>query len=77
MKISDESARQGWVPIAVTVQQAAAITGMSVDVIRRAINAKKLVAHYPTSRPIVLVDELRAWIASSPTDSAAERRRRR
>lgn len=63
-------------PIAVTVQQAAAMTGMSVDVIRRAINAKNLVAHYPTSRPVVLVDELRAWIKSTPTDSVADRRRR-
>jgi hypothetical protein len=64
-------------PIAVTVQQAAAMTGMSVDVIRRAINSKNLVAHYPTSRPVVLVDELRAWVKASPTESVADKRRRR
>ena len=52
------------------------MTGMSVDVIRRAINAKRLVAHYPTSRPVILVGELRDWIAASPTESVAERRRR-
>lgn len=61
-------------PIAVTVQQAAAMTGMSVDVIRRAINGKHLVAHYPTSRPVVLVEELRAWIKSSPTEYNARHR---
>lgn len=60
-------------PLAVTVQQAASMTGMSTDVIRRAVNTGNLVAHYPTARPVILVDELRAWIASSPTES---RRRR-
>lgn len=60
-------------PVAVTVQQAAQMTGMSTDVIRRAVNTGNLVAHYPTARPVILVDELRNWISSSPTES---RRRR-
>lgn len=50
------------------VQGAAAATGISVDVLRRAIRAGDLVAHYPTSKPLILADDLRAWIASAPTE---------
>lgn len=61
--------------ISLTLDGAAAATGMSVDVIRRAIRGGQLIAHYPTTKPVILVDELHAWIASSPTESVAERRR--
>jgi hypothetical protein len=55
--------------VAVNLQQAAALTGMSVVVLRRAIRANKLVAHYPTTKPVILIPDLTAWISQSPTES--------
>lgn len=54
-------------PVAVGIEDAAALVGMSVDTIRRAIRANALIAHYPTKRPVILVDDLRTWIESAPT----------
>jgi len=53
------------------VQGAAAATGMSVDVIRRAIRTGDLTAHYPTSKPLILADDLRAWVTAAPTERSA------
>lgn len=58
-------------PLAYSVQDAAAATGVSPDVIRRAIKAGNLPVKYPTTRPVVLVDDLRAWLESSPTERAS------
>lgn len=55
--------------IAVNLDQAAELVGLSIETIRRAIRANRLIAHYPTKRPVILVDELRAWIESCPTSS--------
>ena len=57
--------------IAVTRDQAADLVGVSVRTLVRAIRAGRLVEHYPSAKPVILVDELRAWIESSPTSSAA------
>lgn len=56
-------------PISVTIQQAASLTGISHDVIERAIRANALVAHYPSSRPVILLPDLHSWLKSSPTES--------
>lgn len=55
--------------IAYNVAEAAEATGVSVDVIRRAIRANELVAKYPTSKPVILADELTAWLEAKPSES--------
>jgi hypothetical protein len=52
-------------PICVTVDHAAAMVGLSAQAIRRAILQGDLTAHYPTSRPMIMVDDLRGWVESS------------
>lgn len=56
-------------PVAYTVQDAAASAGVSTDTIRRAIKSGDLIANYPTSRPVILRDELDAWLRASPTEA--------
>ena len=47
---------------------AAAATGVSPDVILRAVNAGDLPVHYPSvdgrqvAKPLILADDLRAWV---------------
>lgn len=49
-------------------------TGVSSDVIRRAVNAGDLTVHYPeidgqqVAKPLILADDLRAWVASGKTE---------
>jgi predicted DNA-binding transcriptional regulator AlpA len=54
--------------IAVTRDQAAEMVGLSRSTILRAIAAGDLIEHYVTSKPVIFVDELRAWIAAAPTE---------
>lgn len=56
------------IPISVDYHGAAEMTGHSVDVIRRAVRAGDLVPRYPTSKPVLLVEDLRAWVTRSPTE---------
>jgi hypothetical protein len=67
-------------PLAVTIPDAATLSGVSPRTIRRAIHSGRLVASYPTSRPIILVEELRRWLEAAPTEppnpSPAARRMR-
>lgn len=53
--------------IAYSIYEAAEATGVSDKTIRRAIHAGDLAAHYPTSRAVILKEELEAWIRSSPS----------
>jgi hypothetical protein len=53
--------------IAATIPQAAELVGLSPDSIRRAIRMGELVPRYPTSKPVILLADLRAWVESSPT----------
>lgn len=55
-------------PVAVTLDRAAEMAGVSVETVRRAIRANRLIAHYQSKRPVVLVDDLRAWIEAAPTE---------
>ena len=57
--------------ISFTITDAAAAVGVSEPVIRRALAKGNLVAHYPTTRPVILADDLRDWIDSAPTDRRA------
>lgn len=54
-----------------SVQDAAAVCGVSADTIRRAIRAKELPVRYPTSRPVILRADLEAWLAAAPTTRTA------
>jgi excisionase family DNA binding protein len=58
-------------PVSYTYQDAAAAVGVSVDVIRRAVRTGDLEAHYPTSRPVILAADLKAWVESAPTTRTA------
>ena len=58
-------------PIAYDVKGAAEATGHSVDVVRRAIRSGELTPRYPTSKPVILADDLRRWVASAPTERAS------
>lgn len=54
--------------IAYTVQEAAASCGVSEPVIRRAVDKGDLTFHYPTSRPVLLAEDLRDWISTAPVE---------
>lgn len=58
--------------ISYTIAEAAETCGVSEPVIRRAIRKGDLVPHYPTSRPVLLADDLHEWISSSPTERKKE-----
>lgn len=55
---------------AYTVQEAAAVYGVSADVIRAHIKAGNLAARYPTSRPILGAEELKNWFEALPSEAA-------
>jgi hypothetical protein len=52
--------------LAYTLDEAAAACGVSRDVIDRAIGQGKLLRSWPTSRPVLTVNELREWVQSWP-----------
>ncbi len=58
-------------PLAYSVADAAAMCGVSVDVIRRAVRANDLPVKYPTSRPVILRADLEAWLAAAPDRKAS------
>jgi len=60
--------------ISLSYEDAAAVVGVSVDVIRRAVRAGDLVPRYPTSRPVLLRRDLEEWVESAPTERPSGRR---
>lgn len=50
------------------VEEAAAEVGVSEDTIRRAIAGKRLIPHYPTSRPVIHHADLEAWLLATPDE---------
>ena len=57
--------------VAYNKAEAARAAGVSIATIERAIAAGRLIAHYPTSRPVILSDDLRAWVEAAPTEKAS------
>lgn len=56
--------------IAVTRDQAAELVGLSTRTLIRAIRAGELIEHYVSpKRPVILVDDLRSWVAAAPTQA--------
>lgn len=58
--------------LAYTYADAAVATGVSIDVIRRAVRVGDLIPSYPTSRPVLMVEELTEWLRSRPNESPKE-----
>ncbi|NOJ59774.1 helix-turn-helix domain-containing protein [Arthrobacter sp. 260] len=54
--------------IAYNIQEAAAAVGCSADTLRAHIKAGYLIARYPTSRPVIVREELIAWLSSLPSE---------
>lgn len=56
--------------IAYTIEGAAAATPFSREIIRAAINAGDLVAHYRPGgvHPVLLAEDLRDWIRTLPSE---------
>jgi hypothetical protein len=59
--------------VSYNIQDAATATGVSADIIRRAIHAGNLPVRYPTSRPVILAADLLRWVEQSPTASGGAR----
>jgi len=63
--------------VSYSIDTAAAATGLSRDVVQRAMRSGDLVVHYPdisgkqVSKPLILADDLRAWIAAGKTERAS------
>ena len=54
--------------LALTIPNAAGACDVSTQVIRRAIDKLDLVAVYPSTRPVILVEDLTEWLKSRPTE---------
>lgn len=54
--------------LALPIPDAAKSIGMSPSALRRLIAAGEIIARYPTSRPVVDVRELRAYLDRCPTE---------
>lgn len=53
---------------AYTLPEAAIVCGVGLTVIKEAADRGDLIKRYPSSRPVILADELDAWLKSRPTD---------
>jgi hypothetical protein len=65
------SAKKRQAPIerkAYTLAEAAAVCGVGITVIKEAADRGELIKRYPTSRPVILADELEAWLRSLPSE---------
>lgn len=67
-------------PIAVvsySIDTAVAASGLSRNVVQRAMRSGDLVVHYPNiggeqvGKPLILAEDLRAWIAAGKTEREA------
>jgi hypothetical protein len=57
--------------VSLGIDEAARLSGLSRASIERALRSGELIAHYPTARPLILVEDLRAWIEAAPTQRRA------
>src|SRR5699024_7135209 len=60
-------------PLSLRVDQIAEATGISERVVWDPIRTQQLVPRYTTSRPVVLVVEVKAWLHSPPPESPRRR----
>lgn len=69
--MTHQSAPHDAAPVAHTIPEAARIAGVSVRTLRYAIERGEIDVRYPTSRPVILRDDVLAWLATAPTVRAA------
>lgn len=56
--------------LAYSIPEAAEVASTSVSVLRRKIAAHDLTVRYIGTKPVILAEELTAWLAALPTESA-------
>lgn len=54
--------------LAFTLPEAAEVAGVGVTAIKEAADRGELLKRYPTSRPVILAEDLEAWLRSLPTE---------
>ncbi|MFD2792550.1 hypothetical protein ACFS27_03215 [Promicromonospora vindobonensis] len=63
--------------VSYSIDTASAATGVSRDVVQRAMRSGDLVVHYPNvsgkqvGKPLILAEDLRAWVAAGKTEREA------
>lgn len=57
--------------LAYSVAEAAEATGYSPTTIRQAIKSRTLIARYRNSKPVVMAEDLNAWLEDAPTERAS------
>lgn len=60
-------------PLAYTIEDAATAAGVSKSTLNRAIASGDLTRRYPNSKPVIMADELAAWLESLPLDKPRPR----
>ena len=59
-------------PLAYTIEDAAAAAGVSKSTLNRAIAAGDITRRYPNRNPVIMADELAAWLESLPVDKPVQ-----
>jgi len=54
--------------LAYSIAEAAEVSAVSTDTIRRAIRSNDLAVKYPTSKPVIMAQELSDWLNSRPSE---------
>lgn len=62
------SGQQTPVKLAYSLEEAAEATGYGQTTLKVAIRRGELVAAYANTKPVILADELKSWLASLPTE---------
>lgn len=52
---------------AYSLAEAAAVAGVSLFTVKEACDRGDLVKRYPSSRPVILAEDLESWLRSLPT----------
>jgi hypothetical protein len=55
--------------LAYSIPEAAEIASTSVSVLRRKIAAHDITVRYVGTKPVILADELKAWLEALPTEA--------
>ncbi len=63
------------VPVAYNIASAAAAVGVSKWTLWAEIKAGRLIAHYPTSRPLIAHAELERWVSAGKTTGTRRKRK--
>lgn len=56
--------------LAYSIASAAEVADISVSILRNKIAKNELTVRYVGSKPVILADELKAWLLALPTEAA-------